>query len=181
MENNNMENNNMENNSAKFTDNFLESECSLSSTSSLSDSSITSSLSNSNIKSNLSESKCSEYSEYSECSDLSELVSKYSVYDKCEKLNFTKNEMDVYNNEIDRERIINKIVNSRGIIYEKDLKCLDYKDKEIIELKKIIKKLEKERIELIINFNEKIDQVRFENKSEMIKLKRKILQKDVTN
>lgn len=125
--------------------------------------------------------KSEEFDSESKSIDLKDLITKYSTYNKCDELKFNDKEYNEYFDEIDRNNIINKIVNSRGIIYEKDLKKLDDKDKEIVRLKRLLKEMEKERINLIIKFNEKIDLVKLDNMREMAKLKKKILQKDISN
>ena len=91
-------------------------------------------------------------------------------------LDFTNDEYERYQYEKERIHIINSIVNNRKKIYKNsDYSKLDHKDMYIIDLKKQIKLLEDERINLIIQYNNKIDDIKLENKKELINLKKKFL------
>lgn len=91
-------------------------------------------------------------------------------------LDFNDNEYEKYQYEKERIHIINSIVNNRRRVYKgSEYSKLDHKDMCIIDLKKQIKLLEDERINLIIQYNNKIDELKLENKKELINLKKKFL------
>jgi hypothetical protein len=92
------------------------------------------------------------------------------------RINMSNDDYREYQLEWERVRIIDRIVNKDKSekIYESELKKLSSDDFEIIRLKKEIKLLKQEKLDMIIEFNRKIDDCLIDNKKEMLKLKRKI-------